>query len=293
MRISAIASCARRRGRKPFEHGWKSASKIGSNTSFTDACTTRSATTGIPSLRRLFVPGFGIIRSRTGRGWNVRALSWPRRSSRNASAPRRRSMSRTVCPSTPDERAPVLPLTRCHATARNAGSATRLYRSSNRRVASALAHRCSLVWISSTRAWACCRPGHGASVFTGDLLAFHSHVCGLAACLRHVPGSPRLGLLRRLRPLCQRQPTVGLPAPGLAGRGEGAGRRFPCSPCPGRRGRCPALPLQPRHGYAAGFRRGLHSRHRKPLVESTTSCVQVVAHCRPAHIHQVWSRFHA
>jgi hypothetical protein len=33
-------------GRKPYEHGWKSASKIGSRTSFKDACTTRSAMVG-------------------------------------------------------------------------------------------------------------------------------------------------------------------------------------------------------------------------------------------------------
>jgi hypothetical protein len=30
-RVSAIASCARRFGRKPYEHGTKSASKIGSS----------------------------------------------------------------------------------------------------------------------------------------------------------------------------------------------------------------------------------------------------------------------
>ena len=45
-RVSAMASCARRLGRKPYEHGSKSASKIGSSTSFSDACTTRSATVG-------------------------------------------------------------------------------------------------------------------------------------------------------------------------------------------------------------------------------------------------------
>jgi hypothetical protein len=48
----------------------------------------------------------------------------------------------------------------------------------------------------------------------------------------------------------------------LAGQQEGALGRFPCSPCPGRRGRCPALPLQPHHGYAADLHRGLHSRHQ-------------------------------
>ena len=37
-----MASCARRLGLKPYEHGAKSASKIGSSTSFQDAWTTRS-----------------------------------------------------------------------------------------------------------------------------------------------------------------------------------------------------------------------------------------------------------
>ena len=57
---------------KPYEHGSKSASKIGSSTSFKDACTTRSATVGIPSRRRLRDPGLGIIRSRTGSGRKLR-----------------------------------------------------------------------------------------------------------------------------------------------------------------------------------------------------------------------------
>src|SRR5258708_3067600 len=41
--ISAIASCARRFGRNPYEHGLKSASKIGSSPSFRLAWTTRPA----------------------------------------------------------------------------------------------------------------------------------------------------------------------------------------------------------------------------------------------------------
>src|SRR6266567_6632938 len=44
--ISAIASCARRFGRNPYEHGLKSASKMGSSTSFKLAWTTRSAMVG-------------------------------------------------------------------------------------------------------------------------------------------------------------------------------------------------------------------------------------------------------
>ena len=51
--ISEIASCARRPGRNPYEHGWKSASKTGSSTSLSAPWTTRSARVGIPSLRSL------------------------------------------------------------------------------------------------------------------------------------------------------------------------------------------------------------------------------------------------
>jgi hypothetical protein len=68
--ISAMASRARRPGRNPYEQGWKSASRIGSSTSFRAACTTRSRTVGMPS-RRLLPPGLGIIRSRTGKGANA------------------------------------------------------------------------------------------------------------------------------------------------------------------------------------------------------------------------------
>ena len=45
-----MASCNRRFGQL-VEHGWKSASKMGSSTSFRLAWTTRSAMVGIPSFR--------------------------------------------------------------------------------------------------------------------------------------------------------------------------------------------------------------------------------------------------
>src|SRR5262249_19855337 len=76
----------------------------------------------------------------------------------------------------------------------------RLSRSLNRRSGSSVAHWCSLVWISSTRASASSALGHDAPVFTGDLLVFRSQVCELAAPFCHVAGFPDLGLLRGLRP---------------------------------------------------------------------------------------------
>jgi hypothetical protein len=230
----------------------------------------------IPS-RRSLPPGLGICRSRTGNGANLRARSSARRSARKLSTPRPRSTSRAVRPSTPAVRAPLLPRTRCHATSSNAGSQTRLNRSSNRRSGSPVAHWCSLVWIPSTRACASSNEGVGcgAPVFTGDLLACQSHGCELTAPLPHVAGSPDRRVLRGLR----HAPTPsadGGPARRRAGRtaGRAASGRFPRSLCAGRQGWCPAFPRQPRHGYAAGLPRGLlgrkgrdvrSRRHRDPL----------------------------
>src|SRR3954469_15097315 len=115
-------------------------------------------------------------------------------------------------PSTPAVRAPRLLRTRVQATARTAGSTTRLNRSSNRRAGSLPAHWCSLVWIFSTRARAAAASGIGATVFTDDLLTFQFLHCELAAALGHVTGFPGLGLLRRLRPTTRRS-ADGAPSP--------------------------------------------------------------------------------
>src|SRR5947209_3020383 len=93
-------------------------------------------------------------------------------------------------PSTPAVRAPRLLRTRAQATARTAGSTTRLNRSSNRRAGSLPAHWCSLVWILSTRARAATAANSGAPVFTGGLLTFQLLHCELAAALGHVTGFP-------------------------------------------------------------------------------------------------------
>src|SRR5450756_2203967 len=134
----------------------------------------------------------------------------------------------------PAERAPRLLRTRRHATRRNAGSATRLKRSTNRRFGSSVAHRCSLACIRSTRASASDGVGHGASAFTGDLLPCSHQPCEIAALLRPVTGFPGLRLLRGLRPI--RKPTAD----------GGPARQRPPWPL-GRAafGWCPAFPLQP------------------------------------------------
>jgi len=95
----------------------------------------------------------GIIRCRTGSGANRPDFTSLRSRARNGASTRSRSRGRT--PSIPAARAPRLPRTRAHATVSTAGSVTRLNRSSNRRPGSSFAHRCSLVWIFSTR---CCAP---------------------------------------------------------------------------------------------------------------------------------------
>ena len=66
-RIVSSAPVAPRRGRKPYEHGRKSASKIGSSTSVAAIWTTRSLTVGMPS-GRFFPSAFGMYRRKTALG---------------------------------------------------------------------------------------------------------------------------------------------------------------------------------------------------------------------------------
>jgi hypothetical protein len=166
MWISAIASCARRFGRNPYEHGWKSASKMGSSTSLRAAWTTRSVTVAIPSLRSLPL-FFGIITCRTGTGRNSPDFSESRIRSRNTPTPIRFSMSATVALSIPGVFDPALAFTRSHPSARNSGSLTRLNRSPNRRERSFPAQRCNLACISRTlRYCAACLPAGCTSVRT-------------------------------------------------------------------------------------------------------------------------------
>ena len=128
--------------------------------------------------------------------------------------------------------------------------------------------------------------GHGAPVFTDDLLAFQSARCKPAASLRHVAGSPGLGLLRRLRPV-PAPSADDCACPPARGRGRATPGRFPRSLPFGRRDRRPAFPLQPRHDVrrspsAAAPRPAMSTgrRSRREILESR-------AHRCPAHIHRV------
>ncbi len=99
---------------EPVELSLKSASKIGSMTSFVACCTTRSRTVGIPSGR--FVPsGFGMYCRLTGCG-QYRPV-WRRRcTSRRKSSTPPCSIIDRLSPSMPA--APRFVLTRFHASAR-------------------------------------------------------------------------------------------------------------------------------------------------------------------------------
>jgi hypothetical protein len=97
--------------------------------------------------------------------------------------------------------------------------------------------------------------------FTGvhqRLLLWQSQDCGSAALLRRVHGFPVLGLLRGLRPTTE-PCTDGVCSRSRPGWPTGRETRswFPRSLSTVRRDRRPALPLWPRHGYAADLHRGL------------------------------------
>ena len=106
---------------EPIEHGLKSASKMGSSTSFRLAWTTRSAMVGIPSFRNFPVFPLGTITCRTSTGRNSPVQQvpiWPRK----APTPTQVSTLAAVALSMPAVRAPLLVDTRFHACTRNAGS---------------------------------------------------------------------------------------------------------------------------------------------------------------------------
>jgi hypothetical protein len=241
-----------------------------------DAWTTRSARVGIPSFRSLpFF--FGIITCRTAEGRYSPDLSSLRISSRNPLAPPFPASARAVVtPSMPGVCAPRFPLTRDHASARKYGSQTRLNRSPNRREESSPAQRCSLACIprtlpSRTGLSSPGSPEKSAPGHPGRAPGFPGASSGITA-----PPSVSLTALARCRPSpCGRlsrprsttaapprprlQPASRLSAPSsLAGRsGRNSHGRFPRSLLSGRRARHPALPLRPRHGYAAALHRGL------------------------------------
>jgi len=109
------ASCAARLGRNPNEHANMSASKTGSSTIFTAACTTRSATEGIESGLRSDEPGLGMNTRRAGSGRQRPSLNAAATSSSSRGTPNSWT-SAIVTRSTPA--APPLRRTSSHARSR-------------------------------------------------------------------------------------------------------------------------------------------------------------------------------
>ena len=106
-------------------------------------------------------------------------------------------------------------------------------------------------------------------MFTGGLLACQFQYCELAAPLRHVTGLPGLRLLRGLRPVAAPSDD-GDPArhrPGWSA-GRATGDSSHVHHTADRRGGCPAIPLQPRHGYAADLHHGLLPDEKQSGAES-------------------------
>jgi hypothetical protein len=108
------------------------------------------------------------------------------------------------------------------------------------------------------------------------------------AALPHVPGFPRLGVLRRLRPTRPVQRSMHLSRPvGWPPTAPGTVTGwFPCSLLFVRRRRSPTWSLRHRHGYAADLHHGLPDRRSCPTRKLPTD-----VHGRkappPALIHQV------
>jgi hypothetical protein len=145
--------------------------------------------------------------------------------------------------------------------------------------------------IGATQPWdiglsAAAMSSLGRNLVLDDVRSRPPSLPGTAAALPHVPGSLRLGVLRRLRPAPGRSADSG-PSPGPhAGRARpGRPGRFPCSLRFGRRRRSPALPLRHRRSYPAALHRGLPAGERKPAQEFPAPQERVRS--APAPIRQI------
>ena len=168
------------------------------------------------------------------------------------------TIERGATPSTPAVRAPLLPRTRLHATTRNAGSYTRLARSSKRRPGSAVAHWCSFVCIASTRSSASIEARATARRCSPATSSISVDAANTLDPFAMWPAFPTSDYYGSSAPPRRHRPATGLPADQLAA-GRGGDRRdgSHVHSRTVRRGRRPAMPLQHRHGYAAGLHRGL------------------------------------
>jgi hypothetical protein len=132
------ASCADRPGRNPKLHGRKSASKTGSSTIFTAACTIRSRTAGIDSGLISSVPGLGISTRRAAIGRYLLSRSSLASSPSSRATPYSSTWARVIL-SIPG--APLFRRTAAHARHRTSLRMTLSCSAWNRRPGSALAAR--------------------------------------------------------------------------------------------------------------------------------------------------------
>jgi hypothetical protein len=166
------ASCWDRLGRNPKLHGRKSASKTGSSTIFTAACTIRSRTAGIDNGLCSSVPGLGIYTRRAGSGRYRLSRSSPASSSRSRVTPYSSTAAKVIL-SMPG--APLLLRTLAHAHHSTSLRWTLSYSAWNRRPGSALAARYSACCKARTGSAGTPRPdpsaaGLALTALTGPLL---------------------------------------------------------------------------------------------------------------------------
>src|SRR6266516_438529 len=245
-RSCSTAWWALRFGRNPYELSRKSASKIGSSTTFAAARTTRSRTVGMPSGRRL-PSAFRISTRRPGRGRYRPSRSSVASSPRNPATPLR-SMSPMLCPSTPA--APAFARTSCHARAKMASRYTLSYSAWNRRSGLAFAARYSARWSRRAASMVSLAP----SAFTSAYLLRAPRPSAAPSlrrgCVVHgLAGTLGRSDSRSALPRFVGAPLIGLGAPGPPSRWHpdgltaGAETGLSCShlgsptvPCPLRRG---------------------------------------------------------
>ena len=249
-------------------HGWKSASKIGSSTSFSAACTTRSVTVGMPNARS-FPLALGIITCRTGAGVNVRDRSWSRISCRNASTP--------IPGHDPGHGGPVDPGGARPRVARDAfprhGQHRRVAHQVVQIIKPAAADpRPPSSAVCSASSVPPRTPGRSSAKRRRRYSPARLRTITVTSCSFRCRPSPG-GRLSRPRSTTatppHRHPSAGN-AP-IPAQGNGSRRWFPRSLLFGRRARRPALPLRSRRGYAVDLHHDLPGPTHSPSRQFPTA----------------------
>ena len=230
----------------------------------------------------------GIIRSRTGRGAKRPSLELSSQLGEQPLAPPR-TMERRFHPVHAGRPGPpVAPHPTPRHNAGTPGQQTRLYRSSNRRSGSSVAHWCSLVWISSTRA--------SASSSVGPrLVGVHRRPPGIPAPLLQTRCLPSpCGRLSRprttteapshLRAISRRRACP--LAAWLAGR-EGGPRMVPTFTMHRLTGSAPSFSPAASPRVRRRPSPWPPGRRSPPASESPTTLIGRTRAAVPAHIHQI------